>query len=320
MWATKPVPSAVRLHADLQCTILGSRAPSTIRTYTHSFHGFLKFCASHGFCPLPADPYNVALFLQHRLSTAQSASVVSQALYSIQWAHSLSSLPGPSAHPLCKQVVDAANRRFGLCSGAKDAVSSPLLLVLHAECVSSTSIVAWRTFVLSLFMFYGLLRWAEVSTLTANDVEIFDDHLVLILRHAKTDQHKLGNRVPLAATESVLCPVKAFRHYILLAKISLPSSQLLFRNVSGSKLNSKALSYSNHLNLVRTVVRRRTSIEPASIGLHSFRSGGASQLLANGAPTSSIKEFGRWCSDSSMDRYLRRSVQSKLVTSKLMNL
>ena len=146
-------------------------------------------------------------------------------------------------------------------------------------------------------MFAGCLRWDDICSLTPADFTCTDQCLLLFIRKRKNDQHKHGQRVPLAATGTVLCPVRSFRKFCALASITLPSydsAQPFFRNISGHSFNSKPLSYSNHLSLVRGCVSRHSSIDPTSIGLHSFRSGGASALIENGVDPNAIREFGGW--------------------------
>ena len=74
----------------LKTTVLSSKAVSTSSQYHRAFRKWKEYAV----CKLnessfPADPFHVALYLQHLLEQAQSPSVIDSAFYGIKWAHDM---------------------------------------------------------------------------------------------------------------------------------------------------------------------------------------------------------------------------------------
>ena len=82
---------------SLKTTVLCSEAYSTSSQYHRAFRKWKEFAV----CKLnetsfPADPFHVALYLQHLLEQAQSPSVIDSAFYGIKWAHDMAGVPSPT--------------------------------------------------------------------------------------------------------------------------------------------------------------------------------------------------------------------------------
>jgi ribosomal protein S18 len=76
--------------------MLYSKAESTTIGYSKSFQKWKKF--AEGVLDvqyLPADPFHVALYLQH-LSDTSSIAAVNSIFYAINWAHSLAGFVSPT--------------------------------------------------------------------------------------------------------------------------------------------------------------------------------------------------------------------------------
>ena len=88
-----------------QRTIFGSRADTTIRSYFGGFKRWKRWASSNGISHMPANPYQVALYLQCLLNEARSPSSIRAAVYSIDWAIQLAGLPKAGDHPLVIGLV-----------------------------------------------------------------------------------------------------------------------------------------------------------------------------------------------------------------------
>jgi hypothetical protein len=76
--------------------MLSSRAQSTTAGYNRSFQKWKNFATHILQVPyLPADPFHVALYLQH-LSETSSIAAINFTFYSINWAHGLAEIPSPT--------------------------------------------------------------------------------------------------------------------------------------------------------------------------------------------------------------------------------
>ena len=81
------------LQERLKHTVLNSRAESTTLGYHKSFQKWKNFAIDILDVPtLPADPFHVALYLQHLAEIA----AVNSTFYSINWAHGLAGIPSPT--------------------------------------------------------------------------------------------------------------------------------------------------------------------------------------------------------------------------------
>ena len=75
--------------------MLSGLAASTARTYTSGQRGFLRFCASHGFVPLPASETTLLRYVANRVSLGLSASTISTNLAATRHLHIINSHANP---------------------------------------------------------------------------------------------------------------------------------------------------------------------------------------------------------------------------------
>ena len=113
----------------LKTTVLSSKAYSTSSQYYRAFRKWKEFAI----CKLdetsfPADPFHVALYLQHLLEQAQSPSAIDSAFYGIKWAHDMAGVPSPTDNSVVENVRSAAKRILGTAAvNRKEPISSDLI-------------------------------------------------------------------------------------------------------------------------------------------------------------------------------------------------
>ena len=93
--------------------LIQSKADSTCHKYTNFFKHFDSKCKSNSLSAKPASQIVVAMYITHMLDSGKSYSVISSALYAIQWMHSLHSLESPIGNSMVKNLLEASKR---LCS------------------------------------------------------------------------------------------------------------------------------------------------------------------------------------------------------------
>ena len=116
MWSElfSSTPAHLQPAASLvKSTVLGSKADGTVRTYLGSFRRWKRWASSNHVCPFPANPFQVASYLQCLLQDANSPSPVLNAVYSIDWAQQMAGLSKISDHPLVAFMVSASQRLLG---------------------------------------------------------------------------------------------------------------------------------------------------------------------------------------------------------------
>lgn len=89
----------------VQETVLASRADGTIRTYLAGFRRWKYWASSNCIRHMPANPFQVSVYLQCLILEANSPSPVLNAVYSIDWAQQLAGLPKVSVHPMVSAMV-----------------------------------------------------------------------------------------------------------------------------------------------------------------------------------------------------------------------
>ena len=100
-------PGLQHIASQVQSTILGSRADTTIKSYVGGFKRWKRWASSNGICHVPANPFQVAMYLQCLLNEARSPSPIRTAVYSIDWAMQLAGLPKVGDHLLVVGLVHA---------------------------------------------------------------------------------------------------------------------------------------------------------------------------------------------------------------------
>ncbi|KAK6191282.1 hypothetical protein SNE40_003012 [Patella caerulea] len=179
-----------------------------------------------------------------------------------------------------------------------------------------------RNLTMILIGFAGFLRYDELSSLKAREISLSDDYLKIFICNSKTDKHRQGNEI-LKGT-GIACPVTMFKRYIALANIELDSSYFIFRPVFRSKglakliYQNKKLSYTaarqNIVSLLKSVNGN------LKLGLHSLRSGGATQAARARVNERCIRRHGGWKSDISKDGYVSDSLENRLLVSQSLRL
>lgn len=182
-----------------------------------------------------------------------------------------------------------------------------------------------RDLTMMVLAFSAFLRFDELVSLRFCDVVVFEDHLVLNILKSKTDQYRQGSQVLVSKGVTSACPYSMYIRYIKLVEFSnFPEHFYLFRPVfrSGSicKLiyKNKKLSYSAARESILKHVR--VVCPDCNIGLHSFRSGGATVAANADISDRCLKRHGRWKSDSSKDGYIVDSKEKRLAVSKCLGL
>jgi len=117
----------------------------------------------------------VALYLQYLVETSQSASAISSAFYSLNWAHRLAGLSSPAENPFVISVRDGAIR---LLSRAKDGShrKEPLdVELLKRACAQADldKLLDLRNILMFVLSFGGFLRSLEVLGLKSGDLELY---------------------------------------------------------------------------------------------------------------------------------------------------
>lgn len=303
-----------------------SRAQSTIKKYKKLFSDFEFFCQARNLTSIPASPINVALFLTKLMYEKKTHNVIIPSVYAIKYFNELKGHSLSIKEPYIKNMMEAAKRSAkGRNLNRKDPISREQIIKICQHFTNSNRLADLRDLAMMVVSFGGFLRFDELVNLRTSHIKFFDDYLELRLDKSKTDQYRDGNVVLLAKGSTVACPLLRLRQYLEKANISPNRDQFLFRPIYASKNGQNLIKKDRKLSYTRareSIMDKINSVEGVSLnfGLHSFRSGGATEAAAAGVSHAAIKRHGRWRSDASKERYVAEGIKRRLQVSRSLEL
>ena len=293
-------------------TAAGSLSEATRRSYETGWSQWQQFARDKGWCELPAQPKQLAMWAQHLSDTGARAATVAVRLAAVGWAHrhtldeSGQPHPSPTKDPRVtavlaglrrRQAIDGSARRQANALSAEDlaaietAAQAPRTRRGRPETPQQTYKRACVEIALVRMMRDGLLRIGEAAAARWDDL-VFDSDgsATLRIRRSKTDQAGEGAEVWLSPPTAV-------------ALKRLRDVQGSAAEVDGARIVGAVSA--------RTVARRLTAVYVAA-GLgpgysgHSGRVGMAQDLAASGAGLPAIMTAGRWKSSTMPAHYTAR--------------
>lgn len=199
----------------LKTTVLSSKACSTSIQYHRAYSKWKEFavCKLHE-SSFPADPFHVALYLQHLIEQSQSPSVVDSAFYGIKWAHDVAGVPSPTDNPVVQAVRSASKRVLGSATvNRKEPISSDLI---H-KIVSQSNLdnpAELRNVTMYVLCFAGFFRFDDISRVRRSDIFFNEGFVVIQVHKSKNDQLRKGNEVVISELSSPACPVYLLKKYL----------------------------------------------------------------------------------------------------------
>ena len=84
------------LACELAGILLSARAESTVNCYSGPVNKWNEWALKYGKCAIPADPFDVSLYLVHLSHSARSPAPITKAISAISWAHKLAGVKDPA--------------------------------------------------------------------------------------------------------------------------------------------------------------------------------------------------------------------------------
>lgn len=307
------VPAATRRLARRAAdTAAGALSEATRRSYETGWRQWVQFASDAGWCALPANPKELAMWAQHLSETGARAATVAVRIAAVGWAHrhtldeSGQPFPSPTKDPRVTAVLVGLRRQQAAHGSARrqaNALSTDDLAAVVAaaevprsfrgrpESPQQTYNRACAEIALVRMMRDGLLRIGEAAAARWDDL-VFDSDgsATLRIRRSKSDQEGEGAEVWLApATATALKRL---------------------RDVQGSAAEAGGARIVGSVS-ARTVARRlAAAYAAAGLGAgysgHSGRVGMAQDLAASGTGLPAIMTAGRWKSSAMPAHYTSR--------------
>ena len=323
------IPSSQRtrdLKENLKFTVLASRSNGTTQGYLRAFQRWKEFASTFlQVNPFPANPFHLAVYLQHLIDTTQSISSINCAFYALNWVHAIAGIPSPTEHPFVVTVKAGASR---LLSGGQSHRKEPMEVNYLKELADKSDLedlLQLRNLVMYVLAFSGFLRSSELCFLRSKDLTFNEGYLSIFIRQSKTDQLRDGHKVIIARSGSEICPVKLLHSYMLKAGIPENSNEFLFRPITSSNKQKKLIAVNRHISYSTyrgSFKKSFQNIVPdiSKFSTHSNRSGGATSAANSGIPDRNFQRHGRWKSVKAKDGYVKDSIASRLEVSNSLGL
>ena len=230
-------PELKDLAETLPNIALRSKAPATVKKYAGGFSRWKKWATKKpGIVVLPAKPFQFAMYLAFLTQSSKTSAPVEEAVNSISWAHQLAVVEDPAEHPLVKQILAGAKRILAHRTTKKEPITPEILQRMFEKFITpSADLPIIRTMTICLLGFAGFFRFSELASLRECDIIFYDQHVEIFVESSKTDQFRDGSWVPIARTDSDICPVAMLRRYFRIADIQGDADRLLFRGLSSTK-------------------------------------------------------------------------------------
>ncbi|KAK3107535.1 hypothetical protein FSP39_016926 [Pinctada imbricata] len=304
--------------------LMQCRSNSTFCKYAGYFKKWEEFCRQKGFCPLPAEPVQFALYITSLLDAGASYSVLQSSKYAVKFMHSLHGFHDATDNAFVNNLIETGKRVSKVPTQKKDPIEVRHLHQLCDKHRLSSDLLIIRDLAMIVVAFSAFLRFDELANLHCNDIVFYDNYFSIQIRKSKTDQYRLGKSVVVSKGTSVACPYTILQKYLDLGEVNLKSEDFLFKPIFRSNEKCSLIKKNKSLSYTRVreclVSRLKEVSGELNIGVHSLRAGGATAAANSLVNERCWKRHGRWKSDSAKDGYVADSLESRLSVSKSLNL
>ena len=183
--------------------------------------------------------------------------------------------------------------------GKKDPISVEIIKdLVEKYCTKNATLLDLRFITVCLTGFAGFLRIDELLRTQLKHVTILEDHMQIFLLHAKTDQHREGNKVIIAKTNTKFCPVEHVKLFLKKANLDIHQNSEAFlipqlHKTKNAHTASKTTGVS--YTTIRDNIRKNLETvkkDGDNFGLHCLQSGGASSAAHLGVSDRLISTQG----------------------------
>ena len=285
-----------------------SLASSTRRSHRSQLQCYSRFCSRYELPEFPCPPLQACLYAAFLSEWMAHASIVNY--LSALWHHQLSlGFPSYSLDFTLVQTLRGIRRSLSRMRPARLplAVAHLHSIYQNINTILPSDLTFWAAITLA---FRALLRkchyTSSIHMLLWQDIALYPDHLVLVIRSSKTDQFSSApHRVVLNASPgSELCPV--FWLTVLSRTHNPHERDPVFRiPITGGLVPITYSWFNNRLKALAASI----GLDPSVVSSHSLRHGGASFMASLGADIADIRARGSWAS-SAIFRYLHHSDQT----------
>lgn len=273
----------------------GALAPNTIRAYRSDFDHYASWCRKIRCDIFSGDEEQFRQYIEH-MGESLSTATIRRHLASLSTIFNLMSKPNPTKSPSAVLALKRLHRKLGRAQKQATPLTHDILEKLMAAC--NDDLRGLRNRVLLQLGYETMRRRSELCGFHFDDLRQFPSKRhALYLKTSKTDQYGEGKLIPIS--ESLVQLIDEWKE-----ASDLSSGHILRGFYRGNKLREK-LNPSTVNQILKNVQRKANLGQLGELSGHSFRVGGAIDLLQRGVPLERIMLRGGWKSADTAMRYLR---------------
>ena len=298
------------------------RATKTKEKYQRAWSKWTEFCNNFNITPLPASPFDIAVYFNYLLTTRGTRGCITDAMYGIRWGHIRAGVLPPTDHPFTKLAFDGAIRLSNFSGTKKKEPFTACMLQSLIDLNQLDDRIYFRFVIICVLGFTGFMRLDELLNLKVGQIQFHEKHMAITIPKCKNDQSREGNIIHIAELNSKYCPVLNTAMFIHSLGL-LPEHYLVCKLARTKSGHNPIGSYKMSDSYVRKHFKNLVSLhlpEAENISPHSLRSGGASAAAENGVPDRMISKHGRWKSEGARNGYIKDSLCNRLSVSKNLGL
>jgi len=320
--ASLPSPDGTLATARQTAEALAQHAKSgnTRRAYRAAIRIWCDFCETHGLCPLPAAPADIAAFLSAQRcppppGKALSANTLRLRIAALTYLHYVAGCPSPTATAEVGETfagISKLARQNG--DGPKPKLAAKIGILREILAPIGTDLPGLRDKALLLIGFAGAFRRAELAAMDWAHIETCEQGLRITLPLSKGDREGKGVEVGIPYGVSDLCPVRALHRWLGAAGITegpvfrriwavpsrvLPPGSGTLRHAVGSEPLDPG-------SIGRMIKTRGVAagFDPAILGGHSLKRGALNTARDRRVHPSQLKQLARHKSYAALAAYI----------------
>ena len=280
----------------------GAFAENTLRAYRSDFTHYEKWCAGHGWLPIPATADRLALYIEE-MSTKYKSATIRRRFSSLSSLFYLTKSPNPTNEPEVTLAMKRMHRQIGRAQKQASPLTFNYLEQMKAKCDNSNR--GMRDKVLLQLGYETMRRRSEICSFKFEDLkQMPNGKYSLILRQSKTDQFAKGRLIPISDTLAKLI-IK------WQSRVDTNSGYIL-RSIRKDDAIGDQLSSASMCNILVDLQYRSRLRHLPNFSGHSFRVGAALDLLERGVPLEKIMLRGGWGAKSTALKYLASWIGSDM--------
>lgn len=279
----------------LMSQLKGAFAENTLRAYRADFKVFSVWCADNEIDPLSASATEIANFVTTQAEHRTTATI-RRRIASISTLLKLNSYPDPTGSPEVILALKRIHRQKGRAQKQAQPLTKDILEQLVE--VTGDDLVGMRDRVMLMLGYETMRRRSELCNFKFEDIEyLTQDKIGIWLRFSKTDQYGEGKFIPISPALAAV--IENWR-----INLQVNTGYILREVTKTGRI--KPTMRPGSINLRLKVLQRAAKLnQHAELSGHSFRVGGAIDLLEAGESLEKIMLRGGWKSESSAVKYLR---------------